>query len=177
VADGYRNHRLIVFDAGTGAYRRHWGADGRPPGAPGVKSFGTPTHCVRVANDGLVYVCDRSHNRIQVFRRDGSFVREISVAPETRGNGSVWDLDFSRDGGQRYLYVADGENNHVWLLARESGKVLGRFARSGRYAGQLHWVHNIAVDAKGNLYTTEVDNAKRVQKFVYRGLHPVGDRM
>jgi DNA-binding beta-propeller fold protein YncE len=173
VADGYRNHRVIVFDAASGAYKRHWGANGRPPGEAGVKSFGTPTHCVRVARDGLVYVCDRTHNRIQVFRKDGAFVREILLAPETRGGGSVWDLDFSHDRAQAFLYVADGENNHVWLLAREPGTVLSRFGRSGRYAGQLHWVHNLAVDSKGNVYTTEVDNAKRVQKFLWRGTQPV----
>jgi DNA-binding beta-propeller fold protein YncE len=173
VADGYGNHRVIVFDANTGAYKRHWGANGRPPGEAGVKPFANPVHCVRISHDGLVYVCDRRHNRIQVFRKDGGFVAEFSVAPDTRGNGSVWDLDFSRDLGQTYLYTADGENNHVWLLARASGKTLSRFARSGRYAGQLHWVHNLAVDSKGNVYTTEVDSAKRVQKFLYQGLSPV----
>jgi DNA-binding beta-propeller fold protein YncE len=170
VADGYGNHRIIVFDAATGAYRRHWGANGRPPGESGVKPFANPVHCVRVARDGLVYVCDRRNNRIQVFRRDGAFVGEFPVAPDTRGNGSVWDLDFSRDAGQAYVYTADGENNHVWLLARVTGKVLSRFGRSGRYAGQLHWVHNLAVDSKGNVYTAEVDSAKRVQKFLYQGL-------
>jgi len=173
VADGYGNHRVIVFDAATGAYKRHWGASGRPPGDTGVKPFSTPVHCVRIARDGLVYVCDRRNNRIQVFRRDGTFVTEFSLAPDTRGNGSVWDLDFSRDPLQTYLYTADGENNHIWLLARESGKVLSRFGRSGRYAGQLHWVHNMAVDTRGNIYTTEVDTAKRVQKFVYQGLFPL----
>jgi DNA-binding beta-propeller fold protein YncE len=173
VADGYGNHRVIVFDAATGAYKRHWGANGRPPGEHGVKAFGNPVHCVRVARDGLVYVCDRRHNRIQVFRRDGAFVKEIAVAPETHGNGAVWDLDFSTDRGQTYLYVADGENNHVWLLQRDSGRVLSRVGRNGRYAGQFHWVHNIAVDSKGNLYTAEVDTAKRVQKFVNQGLAPV----
>jgi DNA-binding beta-propeller fold protein YncE len=172
VADGYANHRVIVFDAATGAYKRHWGANGRPPGDAGVKGFGNPVHCVRVARDGLVYVCDRRNNRIQVFRKDGAFVGEFPVAPDTRGNGSVWDLDFSRDSGQTYLYAADGENNHLWLLARDSGKVLGRVGRNGRYAGQLHWVHNMAVDSKGNVYTAEVDTAKRVQKFVYQGLGP-----
>jgi hypothetical protein len=91
------------------------------------------------------------------------------------GLGSVWDLDFSHDRSQTYLYTADGENNHIWLLLRESGKVLSKFSRSGRYAGHPHWVHNLAVDRRGNLYTTEVDNAKRVQKFVYQGLFPVGD--
>jgi DNA-binding beta-propeller fold protein YncE len=173
VADGYGNHRVIVFDAATGGYKRHWGANGRPPGEPGVKPFGTPVHCVRIARDGLVYVCDRRNNRIQVFRRDGTFVREIVVAPETRGSGAVWDLDFSMDAVQTYLYTADGENNHVWILLRDPGRVLGRFARAGRQAGQLHWVHNLGVDSKGNLYTTEVDTGKRVQKFVYRGLLPL----
>ncbi len=172
VADGYGNHRVIVFDAATGAYKRHWGANGRRPGDPAVKPLGN-VHCVRIARDGLVYVCDRRNNRIQVFRKEGAFVGEFSVAPDTRGNGSVWDVDFSRDPAQAYLYTADGENNHVWLLARETGKVLTHFGRRGRYAGQLHWVHNLAVDAKGNIYTTEVDNAKRVQKFLYQGLAPI----
>jgi DNA-binding beta-propeller fold protein YncE len=173
VADGYGNHRVIVFDAATGAYRRHWGANGRPPGEPGVRPFGNPVHCVRIAKDGLVYVCDRRNNRIQVFRRDGTFVREIAVAPDTRGNGAVWDLDFSADRAQTYLYAADGENNHVWMLQRESGRILARVGRRGRQAGQFHWVHNLAVDSKGNLYTTEVETAKRVQKFVNQGLSPV----
>jgi len=175
VADGYGNHRVIVFDAATGAYKRHWGANGRPPGDASVKQFQNPVHCVRIAKDGLVYVCDRRNNRIQVFRKDGSFVKEFSLVVDTRGNGSVWDLDFSPDRGQTYLYTADGENNHIWLLLRDNGRVLSRFGRSGRYAGQLHWVHNMAVDSKGNIYTTEVDNAKRVQKFVYQGLVPIAD--
>jgi DNA-binding beta-propeller fold protein YncE len=175
VADGYGNHRVIVFDATTGAYKRHWGANGRPPGDPSVKQFQNPVHCVRIARDGLVYVCDRRNNRIQVFRKDGAFVREFPVAADTRGNGSVWDLEFSHDLAQTYLYTADGENNHIWLLLRQSGRILSKFGRSGRYAGQLHWVHNLATDSKGNLYTTEVDNAKRVQKFVYQGLFPVGE--
>lgn len=173
VADGYGNHRVIVFDATTGAYKRHWGANGRPPGEPGVKAFGNPVHCVRIATDGLVYVCDRRNNRIQVFRRDGAFVKEITLAPDTRGNGAVWDLDFSVDRGQTYLYAADGENNHVWMLQRDSGRVLSRLGRSGRQAGHFHWVHNLAVDSKGNLYTAEVETAKRAQKFVNQGLSPV----
>ena len=173
VADGYGNHRVIVFDATTGAYKRHWGANGRPPGEPGVKPFGNPVHCVRIAKDGLVYVCDRRNNRIQVFQRDGAFVKEMPLAPDTRGNGAVWDLDFSTDRAQTYLYAADGENNHVWMLLRDSGRILSRFGRNGRYAGQFHWIHNLAVDSKGNVFTTEVDSAKRAQKFVYQGLAPV----
>src|SRR5213592_4131336 len=81
VADGYKNHRVIVFDAQTGAYKRHWGANGRPPGDASVKSFGNPVHCVRLARDGLLYVCDRSNNRIQVFRRDGTFSRSSGSRP------------------------------------------------------------------------------------------------
>jgi len=169
VADGYGNHRVIVFDAETGAYKRHWGANGRAPGDPGVTPFGNPVHCVRISRDRLVYVCDRSHNRIQVFRRSGEFVTEFVLAPETRGAGSTWDVDFSPEPSQTYLYAADGENNHVWTLLRESGRILGAFGRSGRYAGQFHYVHNLAVDSKGDIYTTEVDTGERVQKFTYHG--------
>jgi hypothetical protein len=168
VADGYGNHRVIVFDADTGAYKRHWGANGRPPGDSSVKGFANPVHCVRLSRDGLLYVCDRTNNRIQVFRKDGTFVREFVVAPETRGAGSTWDLDLSTDGPQTHLYAADGENNQVWMLLRESGQILGSFGRNGRSAGQFHWIHNMAVDATGNIYTTEVDTGKRAQKFVLK---------
>ncbi len=175
IADGYGNHRVIVFDAQTGAYKRHWGANGRPPGDTSVKQFGNPVHCIRISRDGLVYVCDRVNNRIQVFRKDGTFVKEFVVAPATRGNGSTWDADLSPDRIQTFLYTADGENNHVWTLLRESGRILSRFGRSGRAAGQFHWVHNMAVDSKGNIYTTEVDNGKRAQKFSFRGTYPLED--
>jgi DNA-binding beta-propeller fold protein YncE len=168
VADGYGNHRVIVFDAETGSYKRHWGANGRPPGDVGVKGFGNPVHCIRLSRDGLVYVCDRANNRIQVFRKDGTFVREFVVAAETRGNGSTWDLDLSQDPPQTHLYTADGENNQVWMLLRENGRILGSFGRNGRAAGQFHWVHNMAVDSAGNIYTTEVDSGKRAQKFVLK---------
>jgi DNA-binding beta-propeller fold protein YncE len=174
VADGYGNHRVIVFDATSGAYKRHWGANGLPPGDATVKGFGNPVHCLRISSDNLVYVCDRQNDRIQVFRKDGSFVTEWALAPDTRGNGSVWDLDFSTDDGQTHLYVADGENNHVWILSRQSGAVLSRFGRQGRYAGQFHWIHNMAVDSQGNVYTAEVDTGKRVQKFLFQGLVPAG---
>ena len=168
VADGYGNHRVIVFDADTGSYKRHWGANGRPPGDSSVKGFANPVHCVRLSRDGLLYVCDRTNNRIQVFRKDGTFVREFVVAPETRGAGSTWDLDLSTDGPQTHLYAADGENNQVWMLLRESGQILGSFGRNGRSAGQFHWIHNMAVDSTGNIYTTEVDTGKRAQKFVLK---------
>ncbi|HYM03935.1 MAG TPA: hypothetical protein VET85_13370 [Stellaceae bacterium] len=179
VADGYGNHRIIVFDAETGAFKRMWGAYGNPPSdeklppydpkAPPAKQFANPVHCVKLSKDGLVYVCDRVNNRIQVFHQDGSFVTEWFYKPSTLGNGAVWDLELSRDPAQAYLFSNDGENNEVRILNRADGSVLGAFGRSGRYAGQFHWVHNLALDSKGNVFTTEVDNGKRVQKF-----HPVG---
>jgi DNA-binding beta-propeller fold protein YncE len=180
VADGYFNHRVIVFDSETGAYKRHWGAYGRAPTA-GLKAesrrsapptegqlaqFGNPVHCVRVARDGLVYVCDRLNNRVQVFRKDGTYVQQFSVAPDTAGNGSVWDIVLSRDAGQRWLFLADGRNNQVLTLDRASGQPQATLGRPGRYAGEFHWVHDLAIDSVGNLYAGEVDTGKRAQKFV-----------
>ena len=169
VADGYGNHRVIVFDGQTGAYKRHWGANGRPPGDPAVKGFGNPVHCIRLSRDGFLYVCDRVNNRVQVFRRDGGFVHEFVIASSTRGGGSAWDADVSPDPAQTFIHVADGENGVVWTLLRDTGRVLGSFGRKGRNAGQFHFVHNLAVDSKGNVYTTEVDSGKRAQKFVNKG--------
>lgn len=174
VADGYGNRRVIVFDATTGAYKRHWGAYGnRPddakttydPAAPPSKQFGSPVHCVRLAKDGLVYVCDRENNRIQVFRKSGEFVREFFLARDTRLIGSVWDMVLSTDAAQTYMYVADGANNQVHVLRRDNGAEVSAFGRNGRMAGQFHWVHNIAIDSKGNIYTAEVDTGKRLQRF------------
>ena len=175
VADGYGNHRVIVFDAQTGAYKRHWGAYGKHPGDRPAQSttsnaaepptFGNPVHCVKVANDGLVYVCDRTNSRIQVFRRDGSFVQEFIQKKQTRVGGSTWDLYLWPDRAETYLVVADGENNEVRVVRRQDGEILGAVGRSGRNAGFFHWVHNIALDSHGNVFTAEVDNGKRVQKF------------
>ena len=174
IADGYGNRRVIVFDATSGAYKRHWGAYGnRPddtkttydPAAPPSKQFGTPVHCVRLSRDGLVYVCDRENDRIQVFRKSGEFVREFFVAKETRQIGSVWDMVLSTDPEQTYMYVADGGNNLVRVLRRDTGVEVSAFGRNGRMAGQFHWVHNIAIDSKGNIYTAEVDTGKRLQRF------------
>ncbi|HZR72192.1 hypothetical protein [Bradyrhizobium sp.] len=175
VADGYGNHRVIVFDATTGAYKRHWGAYGNVPAddkqppydpkTPVSQQFASPVHCVKIANDGLVYVCDRINNRIQVFRKDGTFVKEWFFEKNTLGNGAVWDIAIWPDPKQSYLLNADGENNEIRIINRADGTVVGSFGRSGRNAGQFHWVHAIAVDPKGNVYTAEVDNAKRIQKF------------
>ncbi|HZA49476.1 MAG TPA: hypothetical protein VE549_01980 [Myxococcaceae bacterium] len=171
VADGYGNHRVIVFDADTLAYKRHWGANGLPPGTAGVTQYRNPVHCVRIADDGRIYVCDRPNNRIQVFQKAlgnvvPTYVGDYVVAPNTLGNGSTWDVDLSVDRDQTFLYNADGENNHIWILLRSNGRPASILGRNGRSAGQFHWVHNLAVDSRGNIYTAEVDTGKRAQKFV-----------
>ncbi len=182
VADGYYNKRVIVFDATSGAFKRMWSAYGKapvdgekpnlrrtaPPTTTQLETFGNPVHCVRIARDGLVYVCDRLNDRIQVFTKAGGFVKQFSIAPETAGNGSAWDLVLSRDAAQRWLLLADGRNNRVVTLSRETGAIVGTLGRPGRYAGEFHWVHDLAIDSQGNLYAGEVDTGKRVQKFVVR---------
>jgi DNA-binding beta-propeller fold protein YncE len=179
VADGYFNHRIIVFDAKTGAFHRKWGAYGKspddsdkpnlrrtaPPTAAQLTHFGNPVHCVRIANDGLVYVCDRLNDRIQIFKKDGTFVKEFSIEPRTAGNGSVWDIAFSRDPEQRWLYIADGRNNQILTVSRMTGEVRSSTGGPGRNAGYFHWVHDMAIDGSGNIYTGEVDTGKRIQKF------------
>jgi hypothetical protein len=175
VADGYKNKRVIVFDAATGEYRRHWGAYGNvpddtdlgpyDPSAPRAKQFRNPVHCVRIARDGLVYVCDRVNDRIQVFHKDGTFVKEFVLEPATRWVGSVWDLLLSTDPEQKYLFVADGTNNEIHVVLRQTGEEVGSFGHQGRAAGEFHWVHTMAIDSHGNLYTGEVDTGKRVQRF------------
>ena len=176
VADGYLNHRIVVFDADTGEYKRHWGAYGeRPddepwpeydPEAEQFRGYRNPVHTVRLSVDGLLYMTDRTSNRIQVFLRDGTFVREAIVAPQTLGQGSAWDLALSSDPAQAWLFMADGHNKKVWIISREDLAVIGSFGQGGRQAGQFEWVHNIASDSRGNLYTAEVNTGKRVQKFL-----------
>ena len=183
VADGYGNRRVIVLDADTGAYKRHWGAYGNKPddtqlppykpGEPAPKQFRTPVHAVALSDDGLLYVCDRTNDRIQVFTKQGKFVKEAWVEPKTMGDGSTFDVALSRDPGQKFLYVADGANHKVHVLDRESLEILTTFGDGGRQPGQFYAVHSIATDSKGNIYTTETYHGRRVQKFVYKGLAPV----
>lgn len=178
VSDGYGNRRVIVFDAETGQYKRHWGAYGNKPDdqasrdriaeGPGPQQFNL-VHGLRLSKDDLVYVGDRINNRIQAFRTDGTFVKEAFIARKSLGNGVAYDVDLSADPAQRFLYVPDGTNNHVWILNRSTLEIVGQFGRQGRYAGQFHHVHSIAVDSKGNIYTAETQG-KRVQKFVFKGL-------
>jgi DNA-binding beta-propeller fold protein YncE len=184
VADGYGNHRIIVYDADSGQYKRLWGAYGTKqpedtdygrynPDAPPLKQFRNPVHCVMVANDGLVYVCDRVNDRIQIFHKDGSFVKEVFIAKTTRGAGSVWEIAFSKDAAQKYLYLSDGANEKVYILDRDSMQTLTSFGDGGRQPSQFYGVHSIVVDSKGNIFTTETFEGKRVQRFVYKGLAAV----
>jgi len=183
VADGARNRRVAVVDINTGAIKRFWGAYGeRPqdgdqtayaPGGTPARQFGNPVACAQVSSDGMVYVCDRSNDRIQVFRTDGTFVTEKAILPRTLGDGSVWDIALSRDPQQRFLYVADGMNMKVHILDRQSLDVLATFGTGGRQPGQFSAVHSIAVDSNGNVYTGEAFEGKRVQRFNYRGMGPV----
>jgi hypothetical protein len=200
VADGYVNHRVIVFDAASGAYKRHWGAYGKRPDdsyftqagerLPGpfsgaVQHENAPSqynpkgppapqfrivHSVRIARDGLVYVCDRTNDRIQVFRKDGTFVSEKFIARQTLGSGSVWDIGFSTDAAQTFLVVNDGTNQQVYILRRDTLEVVSAFGQAGRWAGQFYGAHVLAVDSKGDVFVGETYEGKRVQKFLLKGL-------
>jgi DNA-binding beta-propeller fold protein YncE len=185
VADGYGNRRVIVYDADKGTFKRMWGAYGKPPTDPAKDELQPydPTkplaqnwrtvHCASLANDGLVYVCDRVNDRIQVFRKDGTFVKEAQIAKRTLGDGVTFDIAFSKDPQQRLMYVADGANHRVWQLLREPMLVLNHIGSGGRYPGQFYATHNVSLDSKGNLYTVETYTGARVQKFSYKGLGAV----
>jgi DNA-binding beta-propeller fold protein YncE len=180
VADGYRNKRVAVLDADTGKMKRYWGAYGNKPddtdpgkydpSKPPGQQFRNPVHCVERTNDGLVYVCDRQADRIQVFNPDGTFVKEAFFAKDTLGSGSTWDIAFSRDPQQKYIFLADGTNEVVRIVSRDTLKEITNFGDGGRQPGQFYGVHSIATDSKGNIYTTETYEGKRLQKFVNKGM-------
>ena len=183
VADGYRNRRVVVFDADTGLYKRHWGAYGKQPPDespvegpydPNVRSGQfTTVHCLVMSDDGLVYVCDRANNRIQVFQKDGTFVQEAVIA-KSKGFGAVHAISLSPESEQRFLYVGDGANKKVWILRRETLETVGSFGHGGRGGGEFLVVHALAVDAQGNVYVGETAN-NRVQKFRFVGMRPVAE--
>jgi hypothetical protein len=196
INDGFLNKRILVYDMDTGAFKRGWGGHGIPLSEidndptppydiwgppPDQKQFAPALHCVHVSKDGLVYVCERGSDRIQVFTKQGKFVTSFFVHPSTQARGehcggiwstkdppcgTVYNLTFSHDPQQKHLLVADGTNNMVWILDRKTGAVAGSFGGNGRYAGQLHWVDSVAIDSKGNVYTGEVEDGKRIQKFI-----------
>jgi len=182
VADGYRNRRIIVFDSNTGAFKRQWGAYGKPPTAqqlltavtgPDLKSQRehlSVVHCVMGSRDGLIYVCDRANSRIQVFKKDGTFVSEVSLKPKTSGFGTVFAIALSPDPQQRFLYVGNGSDREIIILRRSDLKVLGTFGTGGREGGRFMLIHTIATDSKGNIYVGETVDNNRVQRFLFTGV-------
>jgi len=182
IADGYGNRRVVVLDRETGRFKRHWGAYGKRPDDAPVPAY-TPSaspsphfntvHCANVARDGLVYVCDRVNDRVQVFRTDGTFVKEAFFDRHTLRSGSVWDMTFSRDPQQSYIYIANGVDQKISVVRRETLEVLTSFGDGGRQPGQFFGVHNLDTDSKGNLYATETYTGARVQRFLFKGLGPV----
>jgi DNA-binding beta-propeller fold protein YncE len=183
IADGYLNKRVAVIDADTGKMKRYWGAYGNKPDdtnlgpydpkAPPAQQFRNPVHCIERSVDDLVYVCDRQNDRLQVFKTDGTFMKEAFYAKNTKGAGAVWDIVFSKDPQQRFIMLADGQNERVRVIVRETLEEITSFGDGGRQPGQFYGVHSIASDSKGNLYTTETYEGKRVQKFNYKGIGSV----
>jgi hypothetical protein len=196
IADGFLNKRILVYDMDTSAFKRGWGGHGIPLSEidndptppydtsgppPDQKQFAPALHCAHPSLDGFVYVCERGSDRIQVFTKKGMYVKEFWIHPATQSRGAncggiwsttapscgtIYNLALSTDPQQKYIFVADGTNDMVWILERNNGNVVGSFGGNGRYAGQLHWIDAITVDSKGNIYTGEVEDGKRIQKFI-----------
>jgi hypothetical protein len=176
VADGYFNHRIVVFDADTGAFKRTWGAYGKPPTDEKItydakvlpQQFNNPVHGVRITSDGEVVVSDRANNRIQVFHKDGTFVREIPVMRDSTAPGVTGSTVFWPDKGQTYWFTSDDPNVLMHFLPRPAPSLLHSYSRVGRGPGEFENLHNIGIDSKGNIYTAEVQG-QRVQRFRYKG--------
>jgi hypothetical protein len=175
--DNYLRGRVLVFDMDTLKFKRGWGAYGKAlkdiavaqnfkysPGVAPPKDF-VAHLTLSVANDGLIYAADRGADRVQVFTKDGLFIREFTVAPETLDRGSTGGLTFSRP-DQTFIYISDIMNNVVWIVNRADGRTLGHFGFFSHAGGGFHWLHMVATDSKGNVYTGEVDTGKRVQRFL-----------
>jgi DNA-binding beta-propeller fold protein YncE len=178
-ADSYLGGRVMVFDLDTLQFKRGWGAYGHklseistndadraytPSGAMPKEFRGHLT--LNFSNDGLVYAADRNANRIHVTTKDGKFLKEFIVAPYTGEGGSTGGVAFSPDKAQKYLFISDLTNNHIWFLNREDGKVVGQMGSMGENGGQWFGLHMIALDSKGTIYTGEVFAGERVQRFV-----------
>jgi len=190
VADGYVNRRVIVFDADTGAYKRHWGAYGNRPddavelptraeyvrqlaaGDAPPQQFNNPVHAILVTDDDLVYVADRGNLRLQVFNLDGTFVREKFIRPGTLDSvGTVHELSASPDPEQTFLYVADGGNGWVHILDRETLQVVSRVGgRKGHNAREFFHLHSFASDSRGNIFIGEVNDGHRYYRWRFTGM-------
>jgi hypothetical protein len=180
-ADGYGNHRVSVWDPNTMKFKRMWGAYGHTPSDdamphynPHSPQFGNPVHCAEPSNDGLIYVCDRTNDRVQIFKYDGTYVKEFYLETNTKGDGSAWEIAFSRDPQQKFMYISDGANEKIHVFDRQSMTELYSFGSGGRQPGEFYAVHSIITDSKGNIFTTETYRGQRVQKFVYKGMVPLG---
>jgi hypothetical protein len=191
--------RVLVYDMNSGAFKRGWGGHGIPLSEidndptppydwksgppPDQKQFAPALHCVHIATDGLVYICERGSDRVQVFTKEGKFVSSFYVHPSTPARGpecggpgsttfgmcgTIYNLTFSHDPQQKYVLIADGTNDKIWIQDRKDGTVAGSIGDNGRMAGQFHWIDAIAMDSKGNIYTGEVDTGKRAQKFILK---------
>lgn len=183
IADGYLNHRVAVINADTGKMLRWWGAYGHKPNdiplgpydpaAPKAQQFRNPVHCADMSEDRLIYVCDRVNDRLQVFTPQGKFVKEMYYRINTKTDGSVWDIAFSKDPQQKWIFMADGVDENVVIIDRKTLTPIYTFGDGGNYAGEFQGVHSIAIDNEGNLFTTETYGGRRIQKFIYKGLAPV----
>jgi DNA-binding beta-propeller fold protein YncE len=182
VADGYKNRRVAVIDPDSGKIEKWWGAYGNKPNDDPQgpykptevgQQYRSPVHCVALSNDNLLYVCDRQSDRVQIFTPDGKFIKEQLFAKDTLASGSTWEIAFSKDPAQKFIYLTDGQNERVRIVERESMKELASFGRGGRQPGEFYGVHSIAVDSKGNIYTTETYEGKRLQKFNFKGIGKV----
>jgi DNA-binding beta-propeller fold protein YncE len=204
VADGYGNRRVIVYDADTLAFKRMWGAFGKPPeddpdsggpgasgptvgrgqGAeatgprvldtegPGAEKFASPVHGVLVSNDDVVYICDRSNRRVQLFTPDGKYIKQLFINRAGPAAGSVSGLAFSPDKDQQFLYLSDYGNSHIVVVERKTLEILYQFGKRSAAPGDFQGVHHIAVDSKGNLYAAEVAPGARAQRFIFKGMSP-----
>ena len=181
-ADGYGNYRVSVWNADTLQFVRMWGAYGKTPSDdalpmynPDSPQFGNPVHCAVPSNDGLIYVCDRKNLRIQIFKYDGTFVKQFALEPQSRGDGSAFEIAFSPDPEQKFMYIADGTNMKIHVFDRLLLRELYSFGDGGRQPGEFYAVHNIVTDSKGDIFTTETYHGRRVQKFIYKGLVPLSE--
>jgi DNA-binding beta-propeller fold protein YncE len=170
VADGYGNRRVAVFDA-SGKFLRQWGRQATKEeieaGTGGA--FAQVVHCIAMSNEGLLYVCDRQGDRVQVFDKMGTFVRNFWIRTGTDAlpdaRGTAWWVAFSRDAEQRHMYVMNGRSEVVHVLDHQSGEILSSFGRPGHQAGNFTHGHTTAVDSRGNIYVAETNYGRRVQRF------------